>query len=517
MPDIRRISLPDYLAAGILLLYIILGSLLVSDYGVNWDDDAQRKNGVANWQFIHGDRDPLMATTDKYHGPAWEIPMISAEKALHLTEYRDIILLRHRMSFLLYALGTGIFFLFCRKLFDSSWLGLAGFLMLVLSPRIFGEGFYNPKDTIFLVAIAAAMYSLLLLVTRPSWPHIFFHAWITAFMTDIRVIGIIFIPITLVLVAILLFQNKIDRKALGIKLLAYLVSNFLLMIAMWPVLITGPFYHLFHAYQQLSGYVAWNGLNLYNGGCVSSLSTPWHYHYLWMALTLPELYLLLFAAGLVIFAVQVVKKKLALNTQDLFIGLSLVLLAFPLVFRSIKGSVVYDGWRHVYFVYPFIVVLAVYAIDSLHRSRSIIIRYATIALVALSLSDSFIEIVRRHPFEYVYFNHVAHAIYHPVYTQFEMDYWGVGYKQAIQHLIYQYISDGPVTVSFQHYPGYRNYDMLSAEDKEKVIATDSAHAQYYITSYRDYDVCPDSYEQPGYPSHYIYSCGDRLYGIYRLR
>ncbi len=499
------------------MLYIVVGSFIVRDYGVNWDDDAQRKNGVANWQFIHGDRGPLMATTDKYHGPAWEIPMIAAEKMLGVTTYRGIIHLRHHLSFLLYAIGTGIFFLFCRKLFDSSWLGLVGLLMLVLSPRIFGEGFYNPKDTIFLVAIATAMYSLLVLVTKPSWPHVFFHAWVTAFMTDIRVVGIIFIPITLVLIVILLYQNKIERKGLWIKIIAYLVSNFLLMILMWPVLITGPFYHLFHAYQQLSGYVAWDGLNLYNGSCVSSLSTPWHYHYLWMLLTLPEIYLLLFAIGLILFTIQIIRKRLELSTQDLFIGLSLVLLAFPLVFRSLKGSVVYDGWRHMYFVYPFIVILAVYAIDQLCRVQRAALRYGTIALSVISVTDSLMEIAKRHPFEYVYFNHIAHAMYHPVYTQFEMDYWGVGYKQAIEHLMHQYPGKDSVTVAFQHYPGYRNYDMLSQFDKGKVIAIDSTHAQYYITSYRDYDVCPGSYQQPGILIDSIYSCGDRLYGIYRLR
>jgi hypothetical protein len=510
--------MPDYIATGILLVYLIAGIFLTADYGVNWDDDAQRRNGLNNWEFITGqNKDHLIASSDKYHGPSFELVLVLVEKAFNLTEYRDIMLARHKTSFIFFALGIGLFFLLCRKLFDSSWLGLAGMLMLLLSPRIFGEGFYNPKDTIFLVAMAAAMYSLLVFIDKPSFPHALFHAFLCAFMIDIRVIGVIIIPITLALIAFRIYQRKIEVKGLWIKVATFLVAEFILMVAMWPILMTGPFHHLFEAYKQLSGYSHWDGLNRYAGGCVSSLSTPWHYHWLWIVLTSPEVYILLFAAGVIILFREAFRKGFLTEIKNLFLLLSLLLFLFPLVFRSIKGSPVYDGWRHVYFVYPFLILLAVYGLEKLSASSNSILRNGALILFSASISDGVLQIIAMHPFEYVYFNHIANDLYKPIDHKFEMDYWGVSYKQGLEYLATHQARDQKINVSFAHYPGHVNFDALPADQRSNMTVTERPDADYYLTTYRDYDICPDSYTIPGELIYTIKAQGNTVLGIYKLK
>ena len=512
----KRLSLPDYIAIGILSVYFVAGLFLTSDYGVNWDDDAQRANGLNNWEFITGHNSrPLIESGDKYHGPAFELILISVEKAFHLTEYHDIILARHRCSFMLFAIGIGIFFLLCRKLFDSPWLPLAGMLMLLLSPRIFGEGFYNPKDTIFLVAIVIAMYSLLVFIVRPTYPHAVFHAFACAFMIDIRIIGIVFIPITIALICLHLYQGKIEARDIWKKLSLFVIVQFVLMILMWPILMTGPVTHLMHAYHQLSNYTPWDGLNKYNGSCVSSFLTPWHYHWLWILITIPELYTLLFIAGVFMIAIKAMQKGFMKDTKNMMLSLSVALFLFPLLFRSIKGSCVYDGWRHMYFVYPFMVLLAVYAIEQLTAAKSKIVRQGTVALLLIALTDSSIQITTMHPYEYTYFNHTANVVYKPIDEKFEMDYWGLSYKQGIEYLLAHHQGANKLQINFKHYPGHANYNYLSAAQRATMIVTDSP--TYYLTTYRDYDICPGSYTVPGELIYTIHAQGNKVMGIYKLR
>jgi hypothetical protein len=390
-------------------------------------------------------------------------------------------------------------------------------LMLTLSPRIFGEGFYNPKDTIFLVAIASALYSLVIFIEEPTYLRAFFHAFLCAFMIDIRVIGIIFIPITFVLICLNLYQGKIAARHLGKKLIVFIVVEFILMILMWPILMTGPVKHIIGAYRQLSDYTHWDGLNKYCGSCVSSLHTPWHYHWVWMLISLPEVYIILFIAGVFLLFGEARKRIFLCYPKNVILSLSFLLFLFPLVFRSIKGSSVYDGWRHVYFVYPFLVLIAVYAVERTYAAQTKLIGIIVVIVLSSSFADSAIQIALMHPFEYVYFNHSANTIFKPMDQNFEMDYWGVSYKQGWEYLLSHRQGSEKIKVAFQNYPGGANYNFLTRAQREQFTVTDTGSATYLLANYRDYDVCPNSYTLPGKMIYTETAQGNKVLGIYKIR
>ena len=104
-------------------------------------------------------------------------------------------------------------------------------------------------------------------------------------------------------------------------------------------------------------------------------------------------------------------------------------------------SVLYDGWRQLYFVYPAFLLLAVrgwVAVVRWHLHRPWWPR-ALYVSTALCLLGTASQMVRDHPLQNVYFNLLAEPA---VDQRFELDYWGVGYRKDLEYIIGQRSSAG---------------------------------------------------------------------------
>ena len=252
MKYIKPFTIPDYIASSVIALYFISGLFITGSYGVNWDDNLQRDNGMSNWSFItNTDRARLTENLDRYHGPAFEIFLVSLEKEFDLKDPHSIYLLRHYMVFLFFTSVLMAFFLFCRKLFASSWLGLVGMLMILLCPRILAESFYNPKDIVFLGAMIWSMYSLILFAESPTVWRCILHAFICAFAVDIRLVGILVVLPTIILLALNVYQKRYLMKDMATVAIFYFIVFFAFMMLMWPILTVDPFEQLWMAYKSL--------------------------------------------------------------------------------------------------------------------------------------------------------------------------------------------------------------------------------------------------------------------------
>jgi hypothetical protein len=516
MKQIKKFTLSGLIAVGVIVCYFITGLFITPDYGVNWDDPVQRERiGISNWDFItHTNSGNLVNGADKYHGPAFEILLIAVEKTLHLTDMHDIMLSRHYAVFVFSVSVLIVFFLFCRRLFDSSLLGLLGMALLLLTPRIFAESFYNPKDIVFMGAMVWAMYSMLVFSESPTFLNAILHAFTCAFTIDVRVIGILVVPITFILLGANLYRVKIRLRNIWTKTILYIFASFVFIVGLWPILMTGPLGHLWLAFKQLSNYVIWTGHTLYLGNRYPGIDTPWHYHWVWLLVTLPEIYILLFLAGIFIFLAKILLLKPVGQTKTAFILISFFFFFFPLIYRGISHSVVYDGWRHVYFTYPFFLVVTVYAAGEILSLRKNLLRSCLIGIIVIAMSDSLVSIILMHPFEYVYFNHTANSLLRPIDQKLEMDYWGVSYKQGLEYVMAQTKDSAKVRIAFANDPGYYNFQFLKPELRARFEPVDDRDsAQYFLTNYRDLHTP----SPPGMPYHTIRAQGNVILGIYKLK
>jgi hypothetical protein len=108
-----------------------------------------------------------------------------------------------------------------------------------------------------------------------------------------------------------------------------------------------------------------------------------------------------------------------------------VVVLLPIVLVTVKRSTLYDGWRHLLFVYPPLVVLAAAgwtsALAAARLSRAA--RLAVMAVLVAGLVEPLVFIVRNHPHEIVYFNALAGGP-RGALGRFELDYWANSFRQA---------------------------------------------------------------------------------------
>ena len=105
---------------------------------------------------------------------------------------------------------------------------------------------------------------------------------------------------------------------------------------------------------------------------------------------------------------------------------------FPVVFIILQDSNVYNGIRHLLFVFPPIVALSAlgwrYLFNSFGKST---LQYSLIAILAFSMLESSIWMLRSHPHQVMYFNSLFGGA-DEAFNEYELDYWGISTKEAIE-------------------------------------------------------------------------------------
>ncbi len=435
-----------------------VGCFTFSDYGISVDEGVQRDLiGIANYNFIKtGNSEEFLTSFNKYHGPVFEIFLYATEKLFNVTDSRTIFLLRHGLNFFVFFIGTLFFYLLGLKIFKKHSIALLCCVMLVVSPRIFADSFYDSKDVILLSFCIIASYTAFIFIERQTLWSAFIHALCCGIVLDIRIIGLL-IP----LATFYLYAMQEKRKI--IPLLFFISYSLLFTIAFWPVLWINPVYHFMEAFKQMSHYPLDIAV-LYRGDFISTIKLPWHYLPVWMAITTPVLYIVLFLIG-VFFAI---KNSFVSFLSTLPIHFFLFIFAAPILAVIVLKSVVYDAWHHVFFVYPFFLLIAVYGFTQLIQ---VVKNKFTVKIIfgstIISIVFALIFMVANHPFQNVYFNFLAGK---NIRQNFELDYAGLSYKQGLEYILatdkskHIYIaSDIGICVL--------NFGIIPIEDRERLVWT----------------------------------------------
>jgi hypothetical protein len=431
-------------------LVLAVGLVNHRDYGISWDEPISRTNGLVTLKHLARviapawvEHDAVLAELpaledyrDRDYGVAFELPVAMLERGLGLEDSREIFFLRHLLTFLVCSTALIAVFRMAERRFADFRVALLGAAFLSLSPRLFAESFYNDKDAVFMALFAVAMNASLGFALAPGVKTAVFAALATALAIDVRIMGVVLLPMTLGVVLLRGAQRKIAPRLAARSTGLYLTLTVVAVIACWPYLWPAPLGRFLEAWASMSKF-RWDGAVLYFGKVYPASKLPWHYTLGWIAVTTPLLYLLSFFFGASVTLWRGISNVRSLSfsdaeLEDLFY---LGLFAGPILVTIVLRSVLYDGWRQTYFVYPAFLLLSlkgwVLLARGLRRWRG---RRGDLAL-GLATVASLVSVAgwmrRAHPFESVYFNALVGG---PRAQRFDVDYWGVGNRRALEFL-----------------------------------------------------------------------------------
>jgi hypothetical protein len=347
----------------------LIGVSIYDDYGISWDETQQRLIGTENYKYVFEGNNDLLTFKDKDYGVGVELPLIIIEKVLKLEDTRDIYLMRHFVNFLLFFIGTIFFYLLCREHFGNYKSALLATTFLILSPRIFADAFYNSKDLTFLSVYIISIYSLKKFIDKTTVPWAIIHGIVCAFLINIRIMGIIIVILTVLFTILLYFKGKKENvKKISIIGTTYIVSFISFLVVTWPYLWESPLLNFYQAFVIMSRFIRFDGYILAWGQNLHSTALPWYYVPGWIFFTTPLLYTITFIAG-VLYSFNLIldiNPELLINNPEKRNNLVFLCCFFiPLMAVILFHSVLYMGWRHMYYIYPMFIIFSVTGVHKL--------------------------------------------------------------------------------------------------------------------------------------------------------
>lgn len=491
-------KLSGYLPALILFcIALLVGLLTYQEYSISWDEPEQRLGGIMTYDYVfHCDR-TLIDTPSDYHGAAFEFFLAIIERVMNITKQRDVYLMRHLVSHIVFLLGALSLSMLSFRLFGSRFLSVLCFAMLLCMPRIYAHSFFNSKDVPFLAMIAIALSYTQIAFSKGRLMPFFILGLICGFATGIRIMGIMFFCfVNFFLLADLLSSGDVKGR-IGKALSSVLLFSAAFCAALylsWPYLWRDPV-GIFLTSAKLMAKYTWVGKVLFAGKMIPSDHLPWYYFPGWFSITTPVLWLVAGVTGLGVFVYEFIRspRRYLKNVPGRNSLLSALCLAGPVLSVILLHSVIYDDWRHLYFVYPPFVLIALFFLDrALHTKYAPVVKFLCLAQV--SVVGWFMA--HNIHFNQVYFNELVSHKKEYLRKHYEMDYWGCGYKQALDYLLKLEPDADTIRIAtngIQSLLVKNNMMLLEERDSKRIKRVDPEFSDYFVTNFRSH---PEDFEYP---------------------
>ena len=493
---------PHCVALAVCACFALAGAAVLDDYGIGPDSQWQRRIGSSAishaLSFLGVDYTLVKdytpaAQADSYYGVAFEIPLVLAERLLGLSDTRSIHLTRHIITHLFFIAAGFCCYLLAYRLSRSRLLALLALLFFLLHPRIYAHSFLNSKDLPMLSMFVIALYLLERAFRKDTVKAFILLGVAVGLLTNIRIVGAMLFPVVLAMRGLDLASaaGPEMRKHILTTGAAFALAAILVLYATWPWLWSDP---LGHFLDSFAGMARFNnppgGFTLFRGEWISARDAPPDYIPVWFAITTPPLTLALGLAGVIATMGYALARPAALlrNTRLRCGFLLLACFALPPLAVIILEAVLYNHWRHLYFIYaPFCLLasLGLYWLVSTF-SRRPRWRAAVYGLTGVGIGLIALQMVQLHPDQNVYFNFlVDRATPERLRTQFRLDYVWTGHRRALEYLLERH----PGTTVHLKWPEFRpeSVNILPAADRQRLVFnSDTVDPDYILLDRQDH-------------------------------
>lgn len=493
---------PGALIALLFALMTLAGLLTAGDYGVYCDQLSEqvilRENmkeyavrlgdGEAVAYYDRLDVDRISESIEIDHGQCAYYPIVPA-LALIETDSAALSWIWHGYTWLWFMLGcAGLYGLF-REMGMGRFPAFAGMLLLFLSPRFFAEGHYNNKDMVLLALTTLTFYTGLGLLKRPGFRRGLLFSLVGAMAANTKIVGLaVWGMLSLCAVIVITARKQWSRRMAGVAaatLAAFAGCYALLTPAMW----SDPAGYFAYLMANASGFTRWPGVVVFRGMVFEHKIHPLPRIYLpyMMVTTLPLYFFPLAALGQIATLRRALSQRAGAlrDEKTLLLCCATVLWALFMGYVFIARPLDYNGWRHYYFLFAGLVILAGHGIQCLKdwagkKGRGWTRGAALVCCLCLGFSA--LGIAMNHPYQYAYYNLLAPD---NAEEDMELDYWDVSTVNAIRRLL-----AGPRDETLPLVLGARddmswfglNTGRTALTDREEILLVEDGDAPYLFVN-----------------------------------
>lgn len=480
------------------LFLLIAGSILSQTYGNFSDQYNSRIKGFVTLKYLGDKIAPeltkrLSAGKDilnikeyreRIYGVGFEAPAALLEVAFGIKDQKKIYLFRNLLIFLTNFIGLIFAYKLARLVFANYKIPVLFVITLLLSPRIFSDIFYNNKDLVFSSILMIAVYYNFLFFKKKRLKYFLYLCLFSALASNIRLTGLIMLFVFPISILINSMLNKGGELKYLINLRFYFLSfpilYFLIIYIIWPFLWENPIQNFIFAFQGMSKFSIYDYSILYLGRYISPHDLPWHYIYLWIAISTPIIFIVFFLLGVKFFILETIKKKITKNTQYNIVFLFIIFFTFFSI--HFFKSTMYNGWRQIYYIYPYILLIAFSGyikVKLLLNKKIIDIGNFLIIVYLINIGH---WMVKYHPNQSLYFNNFLLNKNFTIF--FESDYSGITNRQVLEYLVKYNDKDNIIIFQGSKNSIYYSVLMLNKNDRERIrITKDYNEANYIINHY----------------------------------
>ena len=490
-------------ALAICAFFAIAGVAVLDDYGMQTDTVVQRIIARHNAEYIAtGNADGLHKVDYRYFGVAFEMPLLLIERALGLQDSRHIYLTRHLLTHLVFIAGGFACAMLAYRMIGSRWIALLAMLLFLLHPRLYAHSFFNTKDIPFAATLLITLYLAHRAFRKDTLGAFLLCGIGVGLSINQRPFGLMLPPMLLAMRASDLWQASgwADRKRILLTSAAFLAAALATLYITHPHYWENPLRFIESVGVMSQHPIMLRVPNLFMGETYMSDAVPWNYIPVWFAITAPPAALLLGAIGAAAVCCRTITRPLAaLHDRELrFRILLLGCFIAPVLAVIALQSNIYNGWRHMYFLWgPFCLLAAV----GLHRITNIRMgggiwkyvarlpciigggyrlhiapRALAYGIAGAGLLTTLTAMAALHPHQQVYFNALTDTqTPGALAKRYDMDYWQIAQRQSLEYLLARYPHASPRVWLLNSNPR-----ILPRNDRERIPAVSPYAADFYL-------------------------------------
>ncbi len=497
------------------IITLILGFVVYKDYGMGWDEPLQRGPSLLSWDYVFFGKQDLFLTESDNHGAGFELLLLMFEKSMKLTDTRDIYIMRHLVTHLVFVMSAFAGYVLAYRLLRDKWVASIAFIMFAFAPRLYAHSFFNSKDLPFLCMVLIGLAFTQIAFDKKKWWWFLIAGLAVGYGTGIRIMGILYFLLTGLLLLMDLINDLREKRKPTLTLINTLVFSVAFCLALylsWPYLWKSPVAKFAESFVALAHF-KFQGSVLFQGQFIPATQVPWTYFPTWFLISTPILWLIAGFAGMVWIIIDFARNPSGALKNGNERNFMFYVLCFmgPILAILLMHSVIYDDWRHLYFVYPPFVLLGLYFINKIYVTKLKMVILGACAVQILFIANF---MILNHPHEQVYFNSLVKQDDEYLRANYDMEYWGCSFKQALDQLAESDTSSTIKVCGNFGFPLNNNIMMLPKEVRKRFVMVDQPDkADYFLTNFRLH---------PGdYPSNNIQYeislCHSTIMRVYKIK